>query len=849
MGGIPVGPFDLSARIGRGGVGEIWHAVHVDGGPDDPPLAVKVLTDRAARDPEYVRAFQREVELAAGLDHPHILLVHDSGEIPPEAEARSRGLLKAGSPWLAMELAGGGPVTERIGSLTWREVRWILQCVLDALGHAHARGVVHRDVKPDNILLAEGGVRVADFGLAHAGGRVLHHHAGTPHFMAPEQIEGRWRDWGPWTDLYGVGCLAWALTTGHPPFHEAGLQGAVDAHLGQEPPEFRPILPVPDGLEAWLRTLLAKDAFARFRFAADANWALLALPDPVVEAPLDEATVNLEPMATLELTWEGNERSGPGLHTLTSPVPDRPVAPFAPTWRRPQGTEPAPRLAGVGLGLWSLRHIPLVGRERLRDRLWDHLEMARQATRLVILRGESGVGKRRVARWFGERAHALGAAQVLAAVVDQPNALGQMMSQALLSPELTGDELRTRVVGLARRLGHDEDAGTQLAELIEGRLPMAQAYARIEEHLRLRAQHRPVVLRLEKLHRSLDTMGLVAHLMYAAPMPLLIVATVSDAELRERPVEASVLERLTLGDSTTETIGPLGPADTRRLVRQLLGLRGELAERIEARCAGNPMVAARLVGDWVERGVLVPTPAGFRLRGGEAAELPEDLHRMWADRTERFLEARPQTDAWMLELAAVLGPQVDTRLWRQVCRAAGLQVSLRLVEALISNGLAEAPDAGPAYRWSFAHQTLQESLVRRAREGDRHARWNLLAARTLQDVGGCPVQRGRHLMWGGAGEAALEPLLAGSAVWIDQGHVDRATAALDDRETLLRRLRVPDTDARWGAGWLARAQAALRGQNSEAASDWLDRVEDGIDAHGWSEHTSQAASLRARLKR
>ncbi|MCP4806820.1 MAG: serine/threonine protein kinase [Proteobacteria bacterium] len=195
------------------GVGEVWLASHVDGSPEDPPVAIKVLTDHAARDPEYVRAFKREVELASRLDHPHILLVHDFGEIPSEAEQRSHGGLKAGSPWLAMELAEGGHVGERIGALSWRELRWILQCVLDALAHAHARGVVHRDIKPENVLLGETGVKVSDFGLAHAGGHVLHHHAGTPHYMAPEQIEGRWRDWGPWTDLYAVGCLGWTLAT------------------------------------------------------------------------------------------------------------------------------------------------------------------------------------------------------------------------------------------------------------------------------------------------------------------------------------------------------------------------------------------------------------------------------------------------------------------------------------------------------------------------------------------------------------------------------------------------------------------------------------------------------------
>ena len=853
MGGIPVGPFDLSARIGRGGTGEVWLAAHIDGSPDDPPVAIKVLTDHAARDPEYVQAFKREVELASRLDHPHILLVHDFGEIPAEAEQRSHGKLKAGSPWLAMELAEGGHVGERIGTYTWRELRWILQCVLDALAHAHARGVVHRDVKPENVLLAEGGVKVSDFGLAHAGGNIQHHHAGTPHFMAPEQIEGRWRDWGPWTDLYAVGCLAWTLVCGKPPFHAAGLTGALDAHLGTPPPELVPLLPVPEGFEAWLLQLLAKDPLARYRRAADANWALLAMAEPV-EGPageLEETTLSITPMSTLELTWEGESRDGPHLHTVDEVVQRSDIAPFAATWRRPAGREAPPRLAGVGLGLWSLRHIPLVGHEALRDRLWEQLGEARRGTRLVVLRGDVGVGKRRVARWLSERAHALGAAHVLAAVLADKFALPEMLASSLLCPSLKGAELRERVAGMLRRLGSDEAAAEDVAQLIEGRpQPAGVRYQRIQEHIAGLARYRPVLLRLEKLHLSMDGLGLVAQLLYGERQPLLILATVSDAQLRERPVEASVLERLLEHPrATTERIGPLDADGTSQLVRQLLGLRGELAERIEARCEGNPMVAVQIVNDWVERGVLVPTPAGFRLRGGEDAELPEDLHRMWRERTDRFLEGRPETEAHMLELAAVLGVRVDTRLWRQVCRAAGLQVSLRFVESLVGQGLAEAPEAGPAFEWSFAHNTLQESLVRRAREQGRHRRWNLLVARVLEHTGGDDGLRGRHLMWAGAGEAAMRPLLFGATAWAESGHVDDAAQALEERDSLMRRLRIPEGDPRWGQGWAARAATALHAGDREAAEAWVARLLEASEDHGWSDLLAEAERVRDLLKR
>ncbi|MCP4915735.1 MAG: AAA family ATPase [Proteobacteria bacterium] len=612
-----------------------------------------------------------------------------------------------------------------------------------------------------------------------------------------------------------------------------------------------PLLSVPEGFADWLRTLLTKDPLSRFRRAADANWALLALPDPLeVDDDLAETTLSMAPMATLDLTWEGEERQGPELHTVPGVVDRSDIAPFAATWRRAQGQEAPPRLAGVGLGLWSLRHVPLVGRDEVRDRLWEHLDAARTSTRLVVLRGEVGTGKRRVARWLSERAHALGAAHVLAAELAQEDALSQMIARSLLCPELAGPELDERVEGMLARLGGQAEAAADLAKLISGApQPADVRYECIAEHIALLSSYRPVLLRLEKLHLSMDAMGLVAQLLYGPSRPVLIVATVSDDALRDQPVESSMLDRLLQHPAAhTETLGPLSGPETQRLVRQLLGVRGELAARIEARCEGNPMVAVQLVGDWVERGVLVPTPAGFRLRGGEAAELPEDLHRMWRERTDRFLEARPETEAHMLELAAVLGVHVDTRLWRQVCRGAGLQVSLRFVEALIANGLAEAPDGGPAYESSFTHATLQESLVRKARDTGRHARWNLLAARVLGETGGNDALRGRHLMWGGARKAAITTLLNGASEWAVNGRPEDAMRALDDREALLRSLRVPEGDPRWGMGWAARASTALGHGDRDAAEAWSARLLEASQDHGWEDLEAEAERVRELLE-
>ena len=195
---IPVGPFHLDRIIGRGGMGEVWRARHVDG---RHTVAVKVLTSQAAQDLYFQASFRNEARAAAGLTHPNIAAVFDYGRIPAEADRASEGRLRAGSPYLVMEMAAGGSLEGHLGRLEWRDIRVILLCLLDALAHAHARGVVHRDLKPGNALLAGGWgrVKLTDFGLAHAPGsdsalREDEGAVGTPAYMAPEQFEGSWRD-------------------------------------------------------------------------------------------------------------------------------------------------------------------------------------------------------------------------------------------------------------------------------------------------------------------------------------------------------------------------------------------------------------------------------------------------------------------------------------------------------------------------------------------------------------------------------------------------------------------------------------------------------------------------------
>jgi len=275
-----LGPFDLLDLVGRGASSEVWSATHRR---SNTRVAVKIMNGRHLADASASTAVLREARAAASLDHPNIVRLLDLGEVGTRA-SRATGY-KAGTPWLAMELAGGA-LSSFKGQLRWSELREVLLRALDALAHAHARGVVHLDVKPGNLLVGCGvgegasrtaGLRLTDFGVARAvDERSSGSIAGTPHYMAPEQIRRAWRDIGPWTDIFGLGATAWALVTGRPPF-DAGSTRAVLTRGWRPLPELRAMMATPEGLEDWLRRLMARQPYDRFTRAAEAAEALKAL--------------------------------------------------------------------------------------------------------------------------------------------------------------------------------------------------------------------------------------------------------------------------------------------------------------------------------------------------------------------------------------------------------------------------------------------------------------------------------------------------------------------------------------------------------------------------------------------
>jgi tetratricopeptide (TPR) repeat protein len=269
-----LGPYVVSERLGRGGMGEVFRATDERTGA---VVALKVV-DRSLADAEFLARFEREASLARALSHPGVTRVLDAG-------------VAGGVPYIAFELVTGGTLRDRMkreGRLPWRVAAGVGAEIAQALEAVHRAGLVHRDLKPENLLVdGSGNLKLSDFGLARAEGRSSLTGSqvtlGTPEYMPPEQVEGR-KDVDGRADLYSLGVLLFELVAGERPFAGQGL-ALLKAHLLAIPRRPGELVPeVPAELDALVLELLAKDPGGRPKRAAHVASSLekiVALPDPL----------------------------------------------------------------------------------------------------------------------------------------------------------------------------------------------------------------------------------------------------------------------------------------------------------------------------------------------------------------------------------------------------------------------------------------------------------------------------------------------------------------------------------------------------------------------------------------
>ena len=262
------GRYRLEAVLGRGGMATVWRGVDERLGR---PVAVKLLDRADTADPAMLQRFDREARTAGGLTHPNIVAVYDVGTDDDV-------------PYLVMELIDGTSVEALLagGPLPIDQAVDVARQTCDALAVAHAQGVVHRDIKPANILLTtRGSVKVCDFGIARLTHQqqtdltAPHMAIGTSAYMAPEQASGAAVD--ARTDLYALGCVLYAMLTGHPPFTGDNPLTVLWQHQHQPALAVASVRPgTPADLDALIAHLLAKNPADRPATATDVRDRLTA---------------------------------------------------------------------------------------------------------------------------------------------------------------------------------------------------------------------------------------------------------------------------------------------------------------------------------------------------------------------------------------------------------------------------------------------------------------------------------------------------------------------------------------------------------------------------------------------
>jgi len=392
-----VGNYQIEERLGRGGMATVYRARQLNMHRD---VAIKVMSAELAEDPQFIARFEREARVIASLEHPRILPVHDYGH---------EGALF----YLVMRLVEGETLYDRMlaGPVSPADAARLVTQIAEALDYAHGRGVIHRDLKPNNILLdALDNVYMMDFGLAKLlaatsnlteTGMVL----GTPAYMAPEQWRGEPVD--ARTDVYALGVMLYEMVCGQPPFESADTPFTLMyKHLNELPQAPRTILPsLPPGVDAVILRALAKDPADRppsagalaDAFAAALDPAPASLLEPVpppdsiappgspvpdapqpapAEKPRRGAPSSGEPPESVDevIAWASEQLESVVIPGFFAPPPDAP-----PLDALPASAEPPPDSANAfeQLGLLLREGEPLIGALYMRGtdrwRTWRRL--------------------------------------------------------------------------------------------------------------------------------------------------------------------------------------------------------------------------------------------------------------------------------------------------------------------------------------------------------------------------------------------------------------------------------------------------------------------------------------------
>lgn len=787
------------ALLGEGATGSVYRADDRVIGVD---VALKVVRPNLAVHARFRARFAREVALSAQVQHPRLVPVHDTGRLPD------------GRPFVALAYADAGSLTALMKRETGlAEGLRIVDQVLDALAALHARGVLHQDLKPANVLLHTSGpgqvdAWVADLGVAAALSELAMNKrsiSGTPTWMAPEQLTGTHHELGPWTDLYAVGLILHALLAGPPGNDPAARKAALDRRL-ERAPDLPEDAPAP--LAEVVRNLLDPDPRQRYDRAADVRRALRQASRELADRPLQ---------GDLESSGDTSDTVGPGStsfdHSILPEaqeamvVPRRatPVGSGAPRWnqvapdRMPLRPPPPRGLGGssrTSLGLFALRDPPMVAREPLRRLLWQKARETIQSGKpqVVLVVGAAGSGKSRVVESVVDGLEEGGFMEAINLRYHSPPGVDDGYRGAVREILAPWNDTRPRIEErLQRWLARDQQAAPSVVAnearvlarwcgyLQPGEEPVnaAVGLAFLYRHLDARSWRGGACLVLEDAHNSQaegDGLSICDAILSESVgrRPVVVFASLSSEAIERDPALANRVKSLIARGALQVTCSRLTTSQMEQLLIMSLNLAPSLAAEVAPACDGSPSFAMLLLRDWAGRGLLTRnSDMHFTLRDDLRAlhVLAPDLTTLCERRMAGALARCEDPDGAAAALAATaLAGQVPPVSLIQAVAPEGL-------DALLATGLL----GQRGWRLVFEHPTLRDLALEVAqRRGDVQLlqrkladAWEALGTRTGVEVN---LPLGEHRLAAAMPSAATGPLVQAARGSLIEG---RFTLALE----------------------------------------------------------------------
>jgi serine/threonine protein kinase/tetratricopeptide (TPR) repeat protein len=777
--------------IGEGATGEVFLARDQAWEAD---VAFKVVRKNLAVHRRFRARFAREVALSARVVHPHLVPVHDSG------------VLADGRPFVAMAHAERGNLKDLLHQgFQIRELLRLSEQVCRALAALHARRLVHQDLKPENVLLhtdADGNLAswVADLGVAdelHSLTRDARRVGGTPIYMAPEQLQGKAQEFGPWTDLYALGLMLYEGLSGRRPHEATGRKQLLE--LRQHPPP--PLIPlagaeIPDELHDLVLSLLDPEPRQRFDRAADvrrrlrAARALLPAGDTVSVTSVSQTT-ELETTDPVAKALAGRRLDQSGALRWNR-VPPKTLPETPPTWL-------PPNVATASLRLFALREVPLVGRDEELQAIWDVAGevMAKRRPRVVLVVGAGGSGRTALVETACRMLDEGAWMEVVRLRYRHPPGPDDGYVGAvreILAPwNDTRDELQMR---LARWVARDRETKlvTAMREAVllarwcgflrpgERRPNAAMGLHFLYQHLHRRGWRGGSCLVMDDAHLAEepgDGLDMAEALLDGAvgERPVLVLATLTREALQTDVELAEKVEGLVDRGALRVDLDRLGKDRVHQVLSETLFLDPALAEDIARRIEGYPLHAGMLLRTWAARGYLEPDEqARFRLKNGIDLRriLPRDLDELYALRLQAAVEAteHPKESAMALAAVALAGQAPPFEIVRDVSETG--------LDSLLATGLLRQEAGLLRFEQGALEdtaRTLAEALPEVAEIHGRLAdAWRRLGERTGADV---DMPLGQHRLESGQSAASVGPLLRALRTLLEQGRFALANRAAD----------------------------------------------------------------------